>query len=37
MRLVRVSVGYRAMSGVGGPQATTGRSAVIEMIVSKRQ
>lgn len=37
MRLVRVTVKYRAMSGVGGPGATTSRSAVLEMIIAKRQ
>jgi prepilin-type N-terminal cleavage/methylation domain-containing protein len=35
MRLVRVTVTYAPMSGVGGPSGT--RSAVLEMIVARRQ
>jgi hypothetical protein len=37
MRLVRVTVTYTPISGVGGAPAGTTKSAVLEMIVSRRQ
>jgi hypothetical protein len=37
MRLVRVTVTYTPMSGVGGPGTSTGKSAVLEMIIARRQ
>ncbi len=37
MRLVRVAVTYRPMSGVGGSAATATKSAVVEMVVARRQ
>jgi len=37
MRLVRVTVTYTPMSGAGGQGTGTGKSAVLEMIVAKRQ
>lgn len=36
MRLVRVSVTYRPMTGKGGQGASTGKSAVVEMLIAKR-
>ncbi len=37
MRLVRVAVSYRPISGVGGTASGARESAVLEMIVSKRE
>lgn len=37
MRLVRVTVSYRPISGVGGSATTASKSAVLEMIVSRRE
>ncbi|MBI2217383.1 MAG: hypothetical protein HYU51_08805 [Candidatus Rokubacteria bacterium] len=37
MRLVRVTVTYTPMSGVGGQGTGTGKSAVLEMIIARRQ
>ena len=37
MRLVRVTVSYRPISGVGGSAATAAKSAVLELLVTRRQ
>lgn len=37
MRLVRVTVSYRPISGVGGSAATASKSAVLELLVTLRQ
>ena len=37
MRLVRVTVSYRPISGVGGSAATATKSAVLELLVARRQ
>ena len=37
MRLVRVTVSYRPISGVGGSAATATKSAVLELLVALRQ
>lgn len=37
MRLVRVTVSYRPISGVGGSGATASKSAVLELIITKRE
>jgi prepilin-type N-terminal cleavage/methylation domain-containing protein len=37
MRLVRVTVTYRPISGVGGSASTATKSAVLELIVAKRE
>ena len=37
LRMVRVTVSYRPISGVGGSAATASKSAVLEMLVAKRE